>query len=91
MMGGCKRSQIRTAEPHHVSEAGAGFQSDDLQYLSQLSKTPQTTPELVFTVRLILDYLLDLGSCYSQSRFAIGFREGYRFHNLIHFICVSNP
>jgi hypothetical protein len=46
-------------------------------------------PELVFTVRLILDYLLDFGSCYSQSRFAIRFRGGYRFHNLNHLLIVK--
>jgi hypothetical protein len=38
--------------------------------------------ELVFRVRLILDYLLDFRSCYSQSRFDIGFQLGYRFGNL---------
>jgi hypothetical protein len=39
-------------------------------------------PELVFMVRFILDYLLDFLSCYSQSRFDIGFQLGYRFRNL---------
>jgi hypothetical protein len=39
-------------------------------------------PELVFTVLLIFDYLLDFRSCYSQSRFHIGFQLGYRFGNL---------